>query len=160
MGCPRLAKRNGNIQQLSECSTSKTRPQLRRRPALASLSSDSFAAAGSTDQPAPSHPSCRLEQVYPSLNPTGLLAATRSPTFSSDANRLWPTHGLTKADLLPDDTDTDTQDGQPEEGVDDGHTDPLAEFTKWEGGPGRRRFARADLTRSPMSVANQKGVLF
>ena len=28
--------------------------------------------------------------VYPSLNPTGLVAGTRTPSYASDANRLWP----------------------------------------------------------------------
>eukprot|EP01043_Picozoa_sp_COSAG02_P078204 COSAG02_NODE_17490_length_999_cov_2.345556_1_plen_65_part_10 len=28
--------------------------------------------------------------VYPSLNPTGLVAGTRTPSYSFDANRLWP----------------------------------------------------------------------
>lgn len=61
--------------------------------------------------------------VYPSLNPTGLVAGTRTPSYSSDANRLWPSQEPSSHsvdDAADDDTEVDP-------------TDPLAEFVKWDG---------------------------
>ena len=59
--------------------------------------------------------------VYPSLNPTGLRAATRTPSFSSDANRLWPSQ-----EPKPDTSSA------PGDGGDEDEGDPLATFLNWD----------------------------
>ena len=60
--------------------------------------------------------------VYPSLNPTGLIAGTRTPSYSSDANRLWPSQ----------EPKPESVDDAPGDDTEDELADPLAEFVKWD----------------------------
>lgn len=70
--------------------------------------------------------------VYPSLNPNGLVAGTRAPSYSSDANRLWPSQEPVLASRAP------------ETASDDDTTDPLAQYTNWDG-PSAQEQAWIDL---------------
>jgi predicted deacylase len=63
--------------------------------------------------------------VYPSLNPTGLVAGTRTPSYSFDANRLWPSQ-----EPKPD--SVDDAPGDDRDDTEDELADPLAEFVKWD----------------------------
>ena len=72
--------------------------------------------------------------VYPSLNPTGLIAEQRAPSFSSDANRLWPSCSSSPSES--------EEGGAP---VDEGHADALAQFTKApEGATSHGRWSYAE----------------
>ena len=72
--------------------------------------------------------------VYPSLNPTGLRASTRTPSFSSDANRLWPSQEP-KGDVTAEDTNTSDESSaaarRSAAGADE--HDPLKGYEKWDG---------------------------
>jgi predicted deacylase len=75
--------------------------------------------------------------VYPSLNPTGLIAEQRTPSFSSDANRLWPSCSSSPSEA--------EEGGEDAPDVDEGHADALAQFTKApEGATSHGRWSHTD----------------
>lgn len=71
--------------------------------------------------------------VYPCLNPTGLRAATRTPSYSSDANRLWPSQEP-KGDVETNDTGKSDESSSSARRTAAGAADedPLAGHEKWD----------------------------